>query len=318
MLRYVQRRLLLAVPLLLAVTVLLFTLLQFIPGDPLDAYVPLDQPLPAAQREALRRALGLDRPAPVRYAYWLREAVQGNLGYRTKTPEPVTAAIGRSLGPTLLLMGSALAVGVGLGVGLGALAAVRRGSLLDGLLTALAFLGVSTPAYLAGLIGLYLFALRLGWFPAGGFSTPGAPFALGDRLLHLVLPAAIISLNHVAATIRYTRSALLEVLSQDYVRTARAKGIKEAVVIGRHALRNALLPVITIIGASVPSLLGGAVFIESIFAWPGMGRLFLEGVEARDYPLIMGLTLVLAAAVLVANLLTDLAYAAADPRIRYG
>lgn len=314
---YIQQRLLIGAPILLAVTVLIFVLLQLTPGDPLDSYVPPDQPLPAAQREALRHELGLDRPAPLRYLFWLRETAQGNLGFRAKIPEPVTAAIGRSLGPTLLLMGTAMAIGIVAGVVLGALAAIRPYSFLDTLLTIFAFLGISLPVYLAGLIGLYLFALRLSWFPAGGYSTPGLGFSLDDRLHHLVLPAAIISLNYVAATMRYTRAAMLEVLGQDYVRTARAKGLVERLVVGRHALRNALLPVITIIGSYLPNLLGGAVFIESIFSWPGMGRLYLDGVESRDYPLIMGMTLVLAVAILIANLVTDVAYAIADPRIRY-
>ena len=169
----------------------------------------------------------------------------------------------------------------------------------------------------AGLLALYLFSLRVNWFPAGGLATPGEPFDLGDRLHHLVLPAAIISVNYVASTMRYTRSAMLEVMSLDYVRTARAKGLREQAVIVRHGLRNALLPVVTIIGAYVPNLLGGAVFIESIFSWPGLGRLYLEGIEGRDYPLIMGMTLILAIVIMIANLLTDIAYGLVDPRIRY-
>jgi peptide/nickel transport system permease protein len=215
-------------------------------------------------------------------------------------------------------MGTALAIGVSLGLVLGVVAALKQYSWLDTVLTIAAFLGVSMPVYLAGLIGIYFFAMKLGWFPVGGFSTPGQPATAGDRLHHLILPAAIIALNYVASTMRYTRSAMLEVLGQDYVRTARAKGLFEAVVVQRHALRNALLPVVTMIGTYLPALLGGAVFIESIFSWPGMGRLYLDGVESRDYPLIMGLTLVLAIAILAANLLTDLAYALIDPRIRYG
>ncbi len=315
--QYIQRRLALSVPILLVITALIFALLQVTPGDPLDSYVPPDQPLPEAQREVIRRELGLDRPPVIRYFYWLRETVQGNLGFRAKTPEPVMSAIQRSIGPTLLLMGSAMAIGITVGMLLGVIAALRQYSWLDTLLTVFAFLGVSVPVYLAGLIGLYFFAMKLGWFPAGGFSTPGADTGIGDRLHHLVLPASIISLNYVASTMRYTRSAMLDVLGQDYVRTARAKGLFEAVVVQRHALRYALLPVVTIIGTYLPALLGGAVFIESIFSWPGMGRLYLDGVESRDYPLIMGLTLVLAIAILVANLLTDLAYALIDPRIRY-
>lgn len=316
--RYIQRRLLVSIPLLLAVTILSFLLLQLTPGDPLNSYVPPDQPLPAEQREALRHELGLDRPLAVRYFFWLRETLQGNLGVRSVNFEPVSSAIAQRMGPTLLLMGTALVIGVSLGVVLGVVSALRKYSVLDMVLTIFAFLGVSFPVYLAGLLGLYVFALQLGWLPAGGFASPGTGFSITDRLQHLVMPAAIISLNYVASTMRYTRSAMLEVLNQDYIRTARAKGLGERIITNRHALRNALLPVVTIIGSYIPNLLGGAVFIESIFSWPGMGRLFIEGVEARDYPLIMGLILILATIILLANLLTDVAYALIDPRVRYG
>ena len=317
MARYIQRRIAIGIPILLAISVLIFGLLRLTPGDPIDAYIPPDFPVSPETREAMRRQLGLDKPLPLQYAYWLKEAVQGNLGVRMKTNEPVDEAIARRFGPTLLLMGTSMLIGIVVGVSLGVLAAVRQYSWLDNLLTVFAFLGISVPVYLAGLLGLYLFALRVDWFPAGGFSTPGQPFSLWDRLHHLILPAAIISVNYIASTMRYTRSAMLEVLGQDYVRTARAKGLGERMVVGFHALRNALLPVVTIIGTYVPNLLGGAVFIESIFGWPGMGRLFIEGIESRDYPLIMGLTLILAVVILVANLLTDIAYAVIDPRIRY-
>jgi peptide/nickel transport system permease protein len=243
--------------------------------------------------------------------------MQGNLGVRAQNFEPVSDEIMRRLGPTLLLMGTALVIGIGLGVLLGVISAIKKYSVLDMVLTVTAFLGVSFPVYLAGLIGLYIFALQLGWLPAGGMSTPGADGGLLESLKHLLLPATIISMNYIASTMRYTRSAMLEVLEQDYIRTARAKGLMESVIVGRHALKNALMPVITIIGSYVPNLLGGAVFIESIYSWPGMGRLFVDGVEARDYPLIMGLILVLAIVILLVNLLTDIAYALVDPRVRY-
>jgi peptide/nickel transport system permease protein len=317
MARYIQRRVAIGIPILLAISVLIFGLLQLTPGDPIDAYLPPDFPVPPETREAMRRQLGLDRPLPVQYAYWLKEALQGNLGVRIKTNQPVNEAIASRVGPTLLLMGTAMAIGISVGVALGILAAVRQYSWLDNVLTVIAFMGISLPVYLAGLLGLYLFALRFDWFPAGGFSTPGEPFSLWDRLHHLILPASIIAINYIASTMRYTRSAMLEVLGQDYVRTARAKGLGERMVVGLHALRNALIPVVTIIGTYIPNLLGGAVFIESIFGWPGMGRLFIEGIESRDYPLIMGLTLILAIVILLANLLTDVAYAVIDPRIRY-
>lgn len=315
--RYILRRLIIAVPILIAISFLIFSLLQVTPGDPISAYLPPDQSLPPEQVEALRRQLGLDRPFLVRYGYWLKETVQGNLGYRTVAREPVSDAIQSRVGATLLLMGSAMTIGILLGVGFGIVAAVKQYSILDSLMTVLAFLGLSLPVYLAGLLGLYLFSLQFNWFPSGGYSTPGQPFSLTDRLHHLILPASIIAVNYVASTMRYTRSAMLDVLGQDYVRTARAKGLREQLVVGRHAFRNALLPVVTIIGAYLPNLLGGAVFIESIFGWPGLGRLFLEGVNQRDYPLIMGLTLILAILILIANLVTDVVYALVDPRIRY-
>jgi len=268
-------------------------------------------------REEMRRQLGLDRPFLVRYGYWLKETVQGNLGYRTIAKEPVTDAIVGRIGATLLLMGTAMSIGIVLGVGFGVVAAVRQYSLLDSVLTVVAFLGLSVPVYLSGLIGLYLFSLRFDWFPSGGYATPGEPSSVIDRLHHLVLPASIIAVNYLASIMRYTRTAMLDVLGQDYVRTARAKGLRERLVVGRHAFRNALLPVVTVIGANLAYLLGGAVFIESIFGWPGLGRLFLEGVGQRDYPLIMGMTLFLAVMILMANLITDVVYAFVDPRIRY-
>jgi peptide/nickel transport system permease protein len=215
-------------------------------------------------------------------------------------------------------MGSGITLGVLFGVALGVISAMKQYTWIDLSLTVFAFLGTSMPAFFAGLVGLYVFALRLGWFPAGGFATPGVSFSVWDHLHHLILPALILSYFFIGSITRYTRSALLSVLTQDYIRTAQAKGLRDRVVIGVHALRNALLPVITIVGASVPALVGGAVFLESIFSWPGMGSLYLDGIAARDFPLIMGLTFVLAIVILAANLLTDIAYAVVDPRIRYG
>ena len=316
--RYIQRRLVVSLPILIVITAIIFTLLQLTPGDPLDAYLQPDQVLTADQRAALRHELGLDRPAPIRYLFWLREVARGDLGYRIKDGQPVARAIFQRLGPTLLLMGTGLLIAMVIGVALGVLSAIRQYSILDFALTIFAFLGLSLPAFFAGLLGLYFFALKLHWFPAGGFATPGVPFSFWDHLHHLLLPALLLSLFNIGYFMRYTRAAMLEVLGQDFVRTAQAKGLAPRVVVGTHALRNALLPVATIIGASVPGLIGGAVFIESIFSWPGMGSLYLDGIDGRDYPLIMGLTFILAIVILLANLLTDLAYAVIDPRIRYG
>jgi peptide/nickel transport system permease protein len=314
--RYILRRLLIAIPILIAITLIVFSLQQLSPGDPLNAYLPPDFPVSEETKEAMRRQLGLDKPFFTRYGYWLKETLQGNLGTSIRTHESVVDAIKDRVGATLILMVTAITIGTALGVIFGVVAAVRQYSILDGILTVFAFLGISTPVYLTGLLALYIFALRLGWFPAGGYSTPGQPFSISDRLEHLILPASIIAVNYIAQTMRYTRSAMLEVLGQDYVRTARAKGLNERVVVARHAFRNALLPIVTLIGASVPALIGGAVFIESIFGWPGVGRLLLSGVEARDYPVIIGVTFVLAIVTLLANLATDVIYAFVDPRIR--
>lgn len=313
---YALRRLLTSLPLLLVITAIIFTLLQFTPGDPLDAYIPPDQVLTAQQRDSIKAQLGLDQPKPVQYLKWLGRAVQGDLGYRIKNGEPVSTEIARRLPPTLLLMGAGMGLGVVLGILFGVVAAVKRYTALDNLLTLLAFLGISTPAFLAGLLGLYVFALKLGWFPTGGYQTPGDG-SMGDILSHLVLPALILSVTYVAILMRYTRSSMLEVINQDYVRTARAKGIASFRVVSKHVLRNALIPVVTVIGANVANLIGGAVFLESIFSWPGTGQLYLDAIDARDYPMIMGTTLVLAAVILLANLITDLLYGLIDPRIRY-
>ncbi|HEX4216446.1 MAG TPA: ABC transporter permease [Candidatus Dormibacteraeota bacterium] len=315
---YVLRRIGISIPILLLITVGLFGLLQLTPGGPLDALAPPEAPLSPQARAALGRALGLDQPLPVRYAEWLSEAVRGNLGYRSDNGEPVSQAIGSHIGPTLELMGTGILIGIIVGILLGVISAVYQYSIFDMVLTVLAFLGISLPAFLAGLLGLYFFSIQLGWFPSGGITTPGTAPGLGQNLMHLVLPALLLSINQVAQIMRYTRASMLEVIEQDYVRTARAKGAGSGQVVVHHALRNALLPVITIIGASIPNLVGGAVFLEAIFSWPGMGQLFLTAVQGRDYSLIMGMTLILAIVVLLANLLTDLAYAAADPRIRYG
>lgn len=314
--RYIQRRLFINIPLLLIITMLSFLLLQATPGDPLSAYVPPDAALSEAQRDALRERFGLDKPLPQRYLIWLGEAVQGNLGVSARTGQDVLGMIGSRLVPTLLLMVTALVIGVSLGLLLGILTAVKRNTAIDMVLSSTALFGISVPVYLAGLVGLYIFSVRLGWFPTGGYTTAGDGGLL-DRLYHLILPALVIAVQYVASTMRYTRSSLIEALSQDYVRTAYAKGLRYRPVVLRHGLRNALIPIATIIGTYIPNLLAGAVFIETIFTWPGMGRLFVESVNARDYPVVMGLTLILAIIILAANLLTDLTYALIDPRIRY-
>ncbi|MEZ4620856.1 MAG: ABC transporter permease [Caldilineaceae bacterium] len=284
----------------------------------MSAYLRPELGATEEMREQMRVKLGLDQPAPVRYLRWLGQTVQGNLGYRIVGGQPVNATLGRALKASGLLMGAALAIGCLFGIPLGILSALRQYSKLDFALTALAFLGISSPSFLLGLGGLYLFGLKLGLFPIGGmFSTTGQVTVL-DVLHHLALPALILGFGYIAILMRYTRSSMLEVVRAAYVTTARAKGLRERLVVLRHAFRNALIPVITIIGLALPEMVGGAVITETVFTWPGMGSLLVDAVNGRDYPLIMGISLTVAIAVLAANLITDITYAFVDPRIRFG
>lgn len=316
MLRYCLHRLLIGLGMLLALTVLIFVLLQLTPGDPIDAYIDPNVAMSKEAMDALRAQLGLNQPLPVQYLAWLSQAVQGNLGHSLQRfNETVAGLIVSRIGPTLLLMGAGLVIAIVIGIASGIISAVRRNTLPDYSFSVLALLGISSPAFLTALLGLYVFSVRLKWAPSGGMLTPATDFSIGDLLHHLILPATVLSIGHAALIMRYMRASMLEVLNQDYVRTARAKGVKEFWVVTKHALRNALLPVVTLIGSTIGLAVGGAIFIESVFNWPGMGLLLISAVETRDYPVIMGATLVIGACVIVVNILTDLAYAVIDPRI---
>lgn len=317
MTNYILRRLAISVPLLLGISILVFTFIALAPGDPVSAYIKPEMGDNPALREAMRKELGLDQPLPIRYVRWLGMALQGNLGYRAVGGRPVGEVISSALRNSVILMGTALVIGCSVGIPLGILSALRQYSKLDMALTGVAFLGISVPSFLLGLGGLYIFGLKLGWFPIGGMVTPSQPFSISDFLYHLALPALILSFAYIALLMRYTRSSMLDVIHTPFVTTARAKGLKEKQVLLVHAFRNALLPVITVIGLALPEMVGGAVITETVFSWPGMGSLLVEGVAGRDFPLIMGITLVVATTVLLANLLTDVAYVFADPRIRY-
>lgn len=317
MLNFCLRRLAVGVGMLIALSVLIFILLRLAPGDPIDAYINPNVAMSQEEMAAVRARLGLDQPLPVQYLAWLGGALRGDLGFSLqRNGETVLGLVAQRIGPTLLLMGTGLAIAIVVGIGAGIIGAVRRNSATDLGLSVAAFLGISSPAFLTALVGLYVFSVLLRWAPSGGMLTPGAPFSLGDLVSHLILPALLLSIGHAALIMRYMRASLLEVLNQDYVRSARAKGVKEFWVIVKHALRNALLPVVTLIGSTIGIAVGGAIFLESVFNWPGMGLLLVSAVETRDYPVIMGATLVVGACVILANLLTDIAYAAIDPRIQ--
>ncbi|MBY3343335.1 ABC transporter permease [Rhizobium laguerreae] len=319
MLQYSLRRLIIGIGMLVALSMLIFLLLRLTPGDPIDAYIDPNLPMSPSDLADLRRSLGLDQPLPVQYLGWLQQALTGNLGYSIKRlDQPVLGLVLSRIGPTVLLMGTALAFAIVAGITCGVIGAVRRNSLADLSLSVVALAGISSPAFLSALIGLYIFSVRLHWMPSGGMLTPGEEFSVGDLLHHLILPAALLSVAQAALIMRYMRASLLEVLNQDYVRTARAKGVREFWVISKHALRNALLPIVTLIGSTIGLAIGGAIFIESVFNWPGMGLLLVDAVQTRDYPVIMGATLVIGACVIVVNLLTDITYAVVDPRIKVG
>ena len=317
MVQYIFRRALINIPVLIGITMAVFLLISLAPGDPLSAYISPELGRDPEVIAALRTKLGFDQPLPIRYLNWLGQAVHGNLGFRLKTFEPVWPIILQRVPATLMLMASALSIGILVGVPLGIFSALRKYSLPDLFLTGGVFLGISTPAFLIGLGSLYVFSLGLRLFPAGGMHTLGQEESVLDTLHHLALPALILSANYIASMLRYTRASMLDVISEQYVTTARAKGLSERAVILKHALSNALIPIVTVIGFSIPNLLAGAVFTETIFAWPGMGSVFIDGVTSRDFPLMMGVTLVTATAVLFFNLLTDIVYALINPKIRY-
>lgn len=316
---YILRRVLINIPVLFLVTFLVFSLIEIAPGDVVDYFLTPEmmQYTTEADIQRLRERTGLDQPFLVRYVNWLGRLGQGDLGFSFVESKPVDQLIVTHLRNTLTLMSAALAMGIVFGISLGVFVGLRQYSFWDFSLTGLSFIGISMPAFITGILGLYIFAVRLGWFPAGGMRTAAADPSLIDSLRHLVLPATTLAIMQIASNMRYMRFSMLEVLNQDYIVTARAKGLNRRTVNNRHALRNALLPVVTVIGLSIPTLVAGAVFIETIYSWRGMGTLYLQAVSGRDYPVIMGVNLVFAVMVLAANLLTDIAYSVVDPRVRY-
>jgi peptide/nickel transport system permease protein len=273
--------------------------------------------MPPGWRDQLRKSLGLDQPLPVRYALWLKELTQGNLGYSFTDGRPVTQRIVERFEPTIRLMGTALILALLIGIPAGVIMAVKQYSLFDYVVTLGAFTSLSIPSFFFGLILIYVFALRLNLLPISGMASVGQPSSLADSLGHMILPASMLALREAGILARYTRSSVLDVLHSDYVTTARAKGLPERLVVMRHVVRNALLPLITIVGLELPTLLGGSVIVEQVFQWPGMGTLAVQATLERDYPVIMGFVIVGATMVLVSNLMTDIGYVFADPRIRY-
>ncbi len=312
--RYLVRRALLALPTLLAISVILFALLHLAPGGPAAIYASSETSPEDLAR--LERLLGVDQPLPVQYARWLAGMVRGDWGRSFRYREPVTNVLAGRLPNTVQLMLAALVLAIALALPLGILSAVSSQRWVQHQASVLSMLGVSLPTFWLGIMVLLFFSVRLRWLPSGGMATIGVGFSLADRVWHLIGPASVLATLYIAGWSRYLRSSLLDVIHQDYVRTARAKGLAERAVLLRHALRNALLPLVTLIGLQGPTLVGGAVITETVFAWPGMGRLLTESLTGRDYPVLMASFMIMAVLTVLGNLLADLAYGWIDPRIR--
>lgn len=313
---YVIRRLLGAIPLLLGISLILFTIIHLAPGGPLDMYLEN----PAVSKEALEqiaKAYGLDQPVPVQYFLWLKSMLVGDWGYSIRTGRPVLTEIVLRLGPTLELGGLSLLISLALAIPLGIISASRRGSKLDTTVTLASFAGISIPVFWMALLLQLFFSVKLGWLPSAGYKSIGGGDVI-DRLRHIVMPAAVLSLATIASWSRFIRSGMVDVLNQDYIRTAYAKGRSERAVVVLHALRNAMIPAVTVIAVDFGTVISGAVITETVFAWPGIGRLFMESMDGRDYPMLMGLMMMGSLGIIIANIAADLAYAALDPRIRYG
>lgn len=312
MTRYVLTRVAQSVFLLWLVTVATFLLIQQAPGGPA---VLADPTLTRQGAEDLARTLGLSEPVHQQYGSWMGRVAQGDLGRSFNHSRPVTQLIAERLPNTLILGSAALVLALVVGIPLGIVSAVKRNSWLDYTATVVTLFNLSIPAFWFGIMLIIVFAVFLGWLPSGGMRTVGESGTV-DLLRHLVMPAVVASGFMMARVARYVRSSMLDVLGEDYVRTARANGLREWRIMLFHALRNALLPVVTVIGLTLPQLFAGAAITETVFAWPGLGRLGVEAAANADYPLIMGITLVVAVMVIVANLVTDLSYGWIDPRVR--
>jgi peptide/nickel transport system permease protein len=320
MVPYLCRRLLGSSLLILALLSVVFFVIQAAPGDPVEMYASPE--VGRQEREAIRSQLGLDRPLAVQYVDWLGDVVlRGDLGTSLQQHRPVAEILGEAIPNTLLLTVTAYVLHMALAIGLGVLMARHRGRLLERIGTILGLTVYSVPGFWLGIMLILIFSRQLGWLPAGGMHAPDAvflgwPARLTDLLRHMILPVLLLGFGTAISTARYVRNSVAEVLSQDYILAARARGLPERIVQWKHGLRNGLLPVITLAGLSLPFLLGGAVVVEVVFAWPGMGRIAVEAIWARDYPVIMATTVLAALMVVLGNLLADLLYAWADPRVR--
>lgn len=318
--RYILRRVLQAIPLLFFLTIAMYALIHFLPGGP--EAVLFNPHLTTVARAALRTRMGLDDPVPVQYIKWLTSAIRGDFGYSFNTNEPVSTVIGRAFPATLQLFGAALVLALVIAILIGVISGVRQGTLTDYALTVLAYAGIAMPVFLLGLLAQTIFAVDLKWFPTSGTQSVAVTFtdpfsALVDHLHYLFLPMMVLAIAFIAGWSRYMRSSMIEAVKQDYMRTARAKGVGPVAALFRHALRNAVIPLITVVALDFGSVAGGAAITEGVFAWHGMGLLFLDSLDRRDYPILIATLLIGAFFVITFNLIADILYGVMDPRIRY-
>lgn len=316
MVSYIIRRLIMTVPLLFGITVLAFFIMQIAPGDPTSLII--DPRIRQEDMQPFIEKYGLDQPVHIQYLKWLGNMLQGDFGNSLiRQGVPVKDLILARLPNTLILMVVSTILAMIISIPFGILSASKQYTKTDYAITFTSFLGLATPNFWLGLVLIMFFSVQLGWFPTGGIATMESSFSLWDRIHHLILPAFVLATADMAGLTRYTRSSMLDVLKQDYIRTARAKGFKQPRVIFRHGVRNGLIPIITIFGLMLPSFIGGSVIIESIFAWPGIGSLFMDAAFQRDYTVVMAVTVIAAALVVIGNLVADILYAVFDPRIEY-
>ncbi len=318
MTRYIVRRLLTAIPTLVAISMVIFTILALAPGDPLAEFA-VNPSVPPEVRQRIRKSMGLDDPIPVRYTKWFTSIIRGDFGYSFRSRSPVSDLMMQRLPTTLYVIGTAYLIAVLLAIPIGVISAVRQYSVFDTVATTLAFIGFSLPTFFTGLLFILLFSVKLGWFPMIYRATIDEPGLRGLwlKIEQAIMPITVLALFQTAALTRYTRASMLETIHQDYVRTARAKGLSELTVISRHALRNALIPVVTIIALSIPGIFTGAVITEQIFRVPGMGSLLISAINDNDTPVIMAITIIFSALVVLFNLIADVLYGVLDPRIKY-
>jgi peptide/nickel transport system permease protein len=313
---FILRRLLSVVPVMIIITFATFALMQLLPGGPLAAYENNPE-ISQKDIERLRHEMGLDRPIPVQYWSWLKNFVRGDWGYSFATKRPVLSEIGDRLPNTLYLTGLSLVAALLIAIPAGILSATRQYSVFDHVVTTLTYVGRSMPVYFSGLLLIIVFSIWLRWLPSGGMHTLGKELSLIDGLRHLALPLLSLSTLIAAKYVRFLRTSMLEVIHLDYIRTAAAKGLRERVIVFKHAFRNAAIPLVTVVAVDLPVLFAGALFTETIYSWPGMGRLFVDAATRFDYSVVMGIVAAIAFLVVLSNLLADVVYAILDPRITY-